>query len=310
MDTIYLNEFKEMFHKYYTVKEIIFDDINTILYSNDRFLTQCYLQSALRDKFSCISTIEQNTFNGVPFHYNKSFSIFNIPQIITNFNDFITYIDTLKHNKAIFNKRSLIIISDVDTLSKSQQHVLSVVIERQMFTSFIFTTSSNSKVNERLRSRLLFKKLVITSKQLGKIIQSYAKDQGILDSNLIKQIQKEHTDLYSSILHLHTGIYVDIIKTELMTIVSTIKKIKNIQTFISKIRDVIYKLLVYNVANQIIIRNILDVIANKFAKNDIIMIQCIAELVELDKSLLTAAKPIYHYEHFFLKLYYITNSKV
>ena len=309
MDTIYLNDFKESFPNYIDIQDLIFDDINVIIYSNDRFIGDCYLNSILKHKFENINTITQLTYNNVPFEHNRQFSIFDILNISQQFNDLITYIDTLKNNKVLFDTKNIIIITNLDQLTKHQQHVLSVVIERQHTASFVCTTTSLSKLNERIKSRMLCKKVVITKKEQKRILETYAKDQGIDDNSLIKTILKECDSIYSSVLSLHTGICVNIIKTELMNIIGTIKKLKNIQTYISKVREVMYKLMIYNLSQEKILRTILSIVESKFMKNPKIMMYAIEKLSELDVNLIHSAKPIYHYELFFLQLYRFVNNK-
>jgi len=260
-------------------------------------------------KFGNINTIAQHTYNEIQFQHNKNFSMFDMLIIAQQFNDFITYIDTLKNNKVLFDSKNLIIITNLEQLTRHQQHVLSVVVERQRNTSFICVTSSLSKINERMKSRMMCKKIVITKKEQKKIIETYAKEQGLNDTSLIKTIIKETDDMYSSVFYLHTGIYINIIKTELMTIIGTIKKLKNVQTFISKTRDVMYKLLIYNLSQQKILHTILSVIEGKFSKSPSTMMFCVKKLNELDNNLLNSAKPIYHYELFFLEMYRFVNNK-
>lgn len=309
MDTIYLNDFKKSFHKYIKIIDLVFDDINVILYSNDRFIVESYLNSMLSNKFGNINTITQYTYNEIPFQHNKNFSIFDILNISQQFNDFVTYIDTLKNNKVLFDTKNVIVITNLEQLTKYQQHVLSVVVERQQNTRFICVTSSLSKINERMKSRMMCKKIVITKKEQKKILETYAKEQGLDDSSLIKTILKETDDMYSSVLYLYTGIHINIIKTELLSVIGTIKKLKNVQTFISKIRDTMYKLLIYNLSQEKILRTILSVIEGKFSKIPVTMMFCIKKLNELDNSLLNSAKPIYHYELFFLEMYRFVNNK-
>lgn len=305
MNTIYLNDFKSSFSKYYGYKNIIFDDLHVLIYSNDSFLLDCVLQSNLLTKFKTSSTILKTTHNNLAFEYNQYFSIFDIQSIQPNFNDFVAYIHSIATNKVLFDMKVHIIFKNIHMLTKNQQNILAVLIESLKAYTVICTTISLDKVIDKVKSRMFCKKEII--RNILPIIKDYAKDQGITDTSLIKNIEKNKLDLYASILHLHTGLYLNIIETELNLIFNSIKKTKNINIYISKVRESIYKLLVYNVTHKNIINNILKLVEKKYKKSETIITRIIHELSVLDHDILFCAKPIYHYELFFLKLYKIVN---
>ena len=140
------------------------------------------------------------------------------------------------------------------------------------------------------------------------ILKQYSKDQGFDDQQLIKNIIKQNKDLYSSVLHLHTGMYMNVIEVELTGLINSIKKTKNVSIYISKIREVFYKLVVYNLPHKHILSGLLICLEKKYTKSPVLLNYCISELCKLDHNILFAAKPIYHYEHFFLKIYKAVNS--
>ena len=301
MDTIYLNDFKSSFSKYYKHQNILFDDLHVLIYSNDSFLLDCVLQSNLWNKFKTNNTILKTSYNNLIFEYNQYFSIFDMHCIQPNFNDFVTYIHSIAANKVLFDMKVHIIFKNIHLLSKNQQSILAVLIESLKAYTVICTTISVDKIIDKIKSRMFCKKEIITN--ILPIIKNYTKDQGITDTSLIKNIEKNKLDLYASILHLHTGLYLNIIETELNIIFNCIKKTKNVNVFISKVRESIYKLLIYNVSHRIIMNNILKLLEKKYKKSVNTLIHMIHELSILDHDLLFSAKPIYHFELFFLKLY-------
>lgn len=305
MDTIYLNDFKSSFSKYYKHDNILFDDIHVLLYSNDSFLLDCVLKSNITSKFKTNKTITKTTYNNLSFEYNQYFSIFDIQCIQPNFNDFVIFIRSIAANKVLFNMKVHIIFKNIHMLSKNQQTILAVLIDSLKSYIVICTTTRLDKIIDKVKSRMLCKKEVIPN--ILPIIKKYAKDQGITDLNLIKNIDKHKLDLYASILHLHTGIYLNIIEIELNLIFNSIKKTKNVNIYISKVRESIYKLLIYNVTYNNITNNIIKIVEKKYKKSEDIIIHIIHELSVLDHDLLFSAKPIYHFELFFLKIYKLVN---
>jgi len=305
MDTIYLNDFKSSFSKYYKHKNVLFDDLNVLIYSNDGFLLNCVLESNLVQKFKTNQTITKTTYNNLSFEYNHYFSIFDMQCIQPNFSDFVNYIRSISANKVLFDMKVYIVFKNIHVLTKNNQNIIAVLIESLKTYTVICTAVSLDKVVDKIKSRMFCKKEVITN--MLPILKVYAKDQGITDTNLIKNIEKHKLDLYASILHLHTGLYLDVVETELNNILNSIKKTKNINVYISKVRESIYKLLIYNISHTHITNTLLKIIECKYKKNENILVNTIHDLTILDHDLLFSAKPIYHFELFFLKLYKLVN---
>lgn len=306
MELIYLNDFKENFSEYISVKNIIFDDLHSLLYSHDMFLLDCYLDTNLKNKFGNISTSQKSTFNGIEFQYNNNFIVFNMNLLSSQFNDFVKYLVSVSNNKVLFDKKLLFIIKNIHVLSRTQQNIISTLIQSLKSYIVICTTINHSKSTERLKSVLFCYKIFITD--IKKIIKLYAKDQGIIDIQLIKDVTKENKNLYSSILHLHTGIYEDVITNEIYILVSSIKKTRDIASYISKIREVFYKLIIYNIHRKQLLHSILYAIQRKFKNKNVDLTSFVLEqLCILDNNIIFSAKPIYHYELFFIKLYKYIN---
>lgn len=306
MDLIYLNDFKSNFHNYFDIQNICFTDIHALIFSNDAFFLDCYLQSNLKILYTNIITTNKQTFNNIDFEYNINFTIFDMILLQPKFNDFVEYMNIIGYNKILFDKKIHVIIKNIHILNKSQQNVLATLIDSQKANSVICTSINHSRTIEKLRSRLFCMKLIVNN--MPTILKKYAEDQGIYDDLLIKDIVKQQKDLYSSLLHLHNGFYKNMIECELSSIVNSIKKTKNIQIYISKIRECFYKLFIYNIPKTILLHNIFDVLYKKYKKNITYMHFIVRELSVIDNNLIFAAKPIYHYERFFLKIFKLIHN--
>jgi replication-associated recombination protein RarA len=226
--------------------------------------------------------------------------------LLSQFSDFVEYMDSVSHNKVLFEKKLYIIVKNIHVLNKHQQSILSSIIDSQKQNTVICTTTVLSKIINRLQSRIFIKRLPLY--KLDEILKLYSKDQGITDTALLKDIVKQKKDLYSSVLHLHTGIYLNVVEVEFTNLINSIKKTKNVSVFVSKVREVFYKLIVYNLQHKFILKGLLACLEKKYSKSPNILTYCISELSILDHNVLMAAKPIYHYEHFFLKVFKAVNS--
>lgn len=308
MDLIYLNDFKSSFRDYFPVDNVIYPDMHVLIYSNDPFLLDCYLHTNLQATYDTTTTIKKHTFNKVEFEYNFNFTIFDMMFLQTNFVEFIEYMNSTSNNKILFDKKMHVIIKNIQVLNNHQQNVLATIVDSQKSNNIVCTTINQSKTIEKLRSRLLCKRVVVDN--MTRILNLYAKDQGIQDDNhcLVKEIVKQEKDLYSSVLHLHNGFRQDVIEVELSNIIGTIKKTKNIKIYLSKIRECFYKLFIYNLPRQLLLHNIWKALHKKFKKNESILHFISRELSLLDHTLVFAAKPIYHYERFFLLIFKAVNS--
>lgn len=308
MESIYLNDFKSSFRDYFPVDNVLYPDMHVLIYSNDPFLLDCYLHSNLKSLYDTTTTTKKQTYNDVDFEYNFNFTIFDMILLQSKFSDFVEYMNATGNNKILFDKKVHLIIRNIQVLNNHQQNVLATIIESQKSNSIVCTTINQSRTIEKLRSRLFCKRVVVDD--MSRILNRYAKDQGIQDDNngLVKEIAKEQKDLYSSVLHLHNGFHKNVIDTELANIIGTIKKTKNLQIYLSKIRECFYKLFIYNLPRQLLVHNIWKALHKKFKKNESILHFISRELSVLDHTLIFAAKPIYHYERFFLQVFKAVNS--
>ena len=89
---------------------------------------------------------------------------------------------------------------------------------------------------------------------------------------------------------------------------NSIKKTKNIESYILKVRETIFRLLAYNISSADISKHIFNTIFEKYKKNNDILHQLIHEISIMEHNVILSSKPIFHYEFFFIKLYKIVNN--
>lgn len=310
MDTIYLSDFKLSFNKYFFIDPIIQDNLNLLIYINDLFLLECYINSALSAVFDNINTSEKITFNNVPFLYNVNFVIFDFSVIVSQFDDTIQHFEQISKNQVIFRKKHIIILKNVHFLNKNQQLILSRIFDKLKHThTIILTTINISKIISQLQSRISCFR--IPKKNINNVIINYANDNNIENvSDILQQCNMFNTDLYSTLIALHTGSYKNHVYDEFYKLVEICKKSKVIPTYLSKVRATYYKIIIYNVNHPYICNIILLCIIKKYNKksNFIKINNIVNEISLLEYNVSKSSKPLYHYELFFLKLFKIINS--
>lgn len=274
-----------------------------LLTCEDTFLLKCYLNSMLLNKFNTTQTLEE-TKNDLTYQHNIHFNIYQCTSISTNFASFVQYISNMFKHKSLFNKKKTIILNDIHHLTKQQQHILTSLIDKQHSYNILCTTSDISKVSNVLKSRFFCKSIDANHK--NEILHSLAKYDNI-DTHILQDCIKLDKKLYASVLYMYYQIHSSIIEDELSQLMISLKrKQKHITTFILKIRDVMYKILSFNIPHSNVCRTILTLLAKKFKKHPILP-KIISNVAKLEHTLLKSSKPIYHYEYFFLHIYSILN---
>lgn len=310
MDVIYLSDFKQSFKNYFSVLSVIQENFNLIVYSNDIFLLECYLNTALSNVFDDINTTEKYTFNNVQFLYNINFVIFDIIFCSSQFDDLVQYLDHISNNQVIFKKKLILIIKNIHILNRSQQYIFARLIDSlQKVYTIIVTTNNISKILIQIQSRLTVFKIPNTN--INENIIKFANDNHIKNaSNILEQCDIVKTDLYTKLIALHTGSYKNYIYDELYKLIEICKKSKVVPTYLSKVRAVYYKIIIYNISHAQICNIILNCVLKKYNKKSQIenIHHIIHELSILEASIIKSSKPLYHYELFFLKFFKIINS--
>lgn len=311
MNTIYLSDFKDSLEEYINVLPIIQDNFNLLLLCSDKFLLDCYLNSAIKSAYpDNYKTIQKETFNKVPFYYNFYYAIFDIANILSIFDDLISYFDQISNNKVVFQKSIKIFILNIHLLNKNQQQVFARSTDAlQKNYSIVMTTCSFSKIINQISSR--FSCYRIPTSNLEDIIVKYAKNNHVEKyQDIIKQTKQLNCDLYTSLIALHTGSYKNIVYDDILKLLETSKKSKNIPTILTKVRSTLYKIMIYNIPHNTICHYIHTAIFSKYGKK-LSIYNCsliTKNLAALEYNILKCSKPIYHYEKFFLHFNKIINS--
>ena len=270
MDVIYLNEFKNNFDAYTDVRNIIFDDLNVMLYCNDIFYMDCYLEHNLRARLNIqqddpLKRSIQQTHNGVPFLYNSNFSEFDFTNCVSMFDDTMNYLDHISTVIKGIVDHKVILVLKKHPPSKSQQYVFSRLIEKlQRSFIIVLTTQKLSKIVTQLQSRLMC--LNLNRYDLKTLLKSYI-EENVLDSTVMNDIVKaEQVGLRSALLALHTGTYRNFVEEEMTALVGQVKKMKVIGNYIDRVREVMYNIMIFNIAHSDICKAILTSVVKKVQK--------------------------------------------
>lgn len=310
MDVIYLSDFKQSFNNYFSVLPIIQENLNLLIYTNDIFLIECYLNTALSNVYDNVLTCEKFTFNNVPFLYNINFVIFDLTSIHSQFDELTQYFDHISNNQVIFKKKLILIIKNIHILTRNQQYIFSRLYDSlQKVYTIIITTNNISKIIVQLQSRLSVLKIPVNN--LNENIIKYANDNHIENaSKILEQCNIVNTDLYTKLIALHTGSYKNHIYDEIYKLIEICKKSKIVPTYLSKVRAAYYKIIIYNISHSQLCNIILNCIIKKYNKksNFSKIHHIIHDLSILECNIIKSSKPLYHYELFFLKLFKIINS--
>lgn len=309
LDSIHLNNFidnvKSIFEYNYEIPIISHFSI----YSCDSFLNELYLNEILKFNFDNIKTIPKQ-ISGIDIQYNPNFNIIDMFSL-SNFSSFMTYIKELvKNTHVLVNSKHIYILKNFNNLSFTNQQLFVNCLDHQKNTVFIILSTNLSRIIDSVKSRF-FNIRLDTSEHKKKLLKYYEENCDltvIKKKDIIKQIESPTFNLASFILNVHTPSYFDIISKELSLIINSIKKTKNIESYIIKVREIIFKFLAYNISSADISKYILNIVFEKYKKNNDIIHFVIHEISTLEHNIISSSKPIFHYELFFLKLYKIVNN--
>ena len=309
LDSIHLNNFVTNFKSYFDFNYKIPITSNLNIYSYDNFLNECFLNEILKFNFNNINTTPKQ-ISGIDINYNPNFNIIDIFSL-PNFQLFMSYIKELvKNTHVLSNSKHVYILKNFNMVSFTNQQLFINCLDHQKHTVFIILSTNLSRINDSVKSRFANIRLD-TSKfksQLWKYCEENCDLTLIKKKDIIKQIEQPTFQLSAFILNVHTPSYYDILHKELSTIINSIKKTKNIESYIIKVREILFKFITYNVSSADISKHILNIVFEKYKKNNDILHPIIHEVSVLEHNIILSSKPIFHYEFFFLKLYKIMNN--
>jgi hypothetical protein len=304
----HLNKFKDQFEQLYPVP---FADIhsNMIITCKSAYILDCYIYNIIRK--AKINT-KTNKLNFESFHcdYNEKINIIDCYKV-QKVCDLLKYIKTTIQSYHIFKEKHLFVMKDIDYLNRSHQHTIFTLSEKYIKNCiFVYTTTKSSKIYKNIYSLNLNVIIPIYENTILENILKVYFEKNDIDVNIKTIIKNHNNDLFDILLNCPFEISskTHYIHNQLSDLLNNIKKCKNIDNFITKCRDCIYKYIIFNIQHPMICQYILDILLVKYKKSSKTLHYIIHQISILEKTLLICSKPIYHYELFFLKLLYFINN--
>jgi len=306
----FLNEFEEFITtRTLHPKDVFFDDTPVLLHGSDMFYLESLMKMFMRRRFATIRTTVKKSFNDIEFESNEEFVVFDMKAIIgTRFSEFNEYIKFLSQNRVIFDIKKYIIIKNIHCTSKTQQlcfvHNLSALMRSY---SVIVTSLNLNTITTHIKSHFAYIKCY---PDMGNLLVEYAKytDPASDTKEIVQTCLRNDKDLLTSLMAIHTKTSSLVVEQDVQKLLCSIKKTKNVGLYLTKVRVLVHKVMVYNVPHQRMLRTIWQCLYTKYKKQPSIYEKILTDICELDANILRASKALYHYEKFFLSVFRLVNQ--
>ena len=248
LDCIHLNNFVTNFKSYFDFNYKIPLTSNLNIYSCDNFLNECFLNEILKYNFNNIKTIPKQ-ISGIDINFNPNFNIIDMFSL-SSFQLFMSYIKELVKNTHILSKsKHVYILKNFNYISFTNQQLFINCLDYQKHTVFIILSTNLSRINDAVKSR--FANIRLDTSQFKSKLWKYCEENCdltvIKKKDIIKQIEQPTFQLSGFILNVHTPSYFDVIYKDLSSIINSIKKTKNIEIYMIKVREILFKFITYNI---------------------------------------------------------------
>lgn len=282
---------------------------NTLFYGNDPFLVRCAMASLLRSQGYTLDTEQKVIQDDLVIMHNTNYividcSISPFPLI----NKYIKHVVSNRH--VLDNARHILIIENIQCVSKSNQCVLNQLFERYSANAtFVLNTRQLASVSVALQSRFALVRVGNTSKPTTTAVVNAYCDMSGIDHPPKTMFQACGYDVELCMIALSYPEHWDTLVPNNMAhavIKTTLKKIratKYLGTALTSIRSSIYLLMKYNLSISTICRMIFEVISEKHAKAPDLLHAMARHISRIEHRTLRSSKPLYHLETLFL--YYL-----
>jgi hypothetical protein len=276
-------------------------DVSLFIHSYDEFVLNLYLDMCIKYSFDSLKSIDK--FIGESKIETTQYTITIDLKSIEKFSEIIQYVKEHSSKRSLFGKPTVYILKNVHALTIQQQTVLQNIIERTIENIFIITSYKINKIHKSLVNT--FVQLKIPSLDMEQTIQKICSSMSLKHSKKKYKtiIENCESKIFPVLLALDTPDHKNIIHSEYMNLFSMIKKVKTIDSFLTKVRTTMYNLLVFNIPRGKLCTQLMKSIMNKYKNDTEIIITMSKHISNLEHNLIFCSKPIQHYEYCFLLLF-------
>jgi hypothetical protein len=213
--------------------------------------------------------------------------------------------------------RHIIIINNAHELTKNAMLCLRKMMEKYTRNAlFILKANTISHIDQAIISRCTLIRLPSPSvEQLASVLRvvaaSFELDEAALPESVRHAIiHKADRNVHRMLIYLTTYEITRDIETiqpvvtqQIGAFVTTLSKTKLAWAVIPKIREFVYKLLLFNVPHAQVFKEVIHVLARKYKKRQALLCQMVSLFANTETELLEATKPSLMYEYAFYELF-------
>ena len=302
---IYLNEFRVNFKKYINFLDTALIDYSMLIHGRDSLIVSTYLKTCI-DNILSTNNLAQVIIEDNEYGISKNIIYCDAKQI-NNTTSFVKYVYEIAKRKTLFGGFMYVVIEEIGLIPKTIQNILSRAIDTCPQMKLIVSTTNSSSVHYSLSSRMVLKRIpCITQKQL---VHFCDVNHIEVDRTYISSLLRKCDDsIYPILLTLETGKNTNIIQLKFNKLLNSIAKCKRPTVFIQDVRDCVYSLLNFNIPKSHICKELFKCSYRKYKKN-VKIVQFVIEGVGiLEHRILLASKPLYHFEYFFVRLFFFVKK--
>lgn len=272
-----------------------FTDINNIiLYGNSKVFLEATFELFIKRYFN-ISKIQkkQTELHDLPYLYSDYHFEFDFTDKYT------TLIKSLVENRSISNRQVIILLKNIDLVSKIQQQCLRRILEKYSHVKFFMTCKTLSDIDYPITSRSLLMNLNFPVNRICSTLQRMGNGQFTL-SQIEEMFKKNNNNIISTIIYISNNCERPKVEQYILSFLKQMTKERNHINVIMNIRELCYKLYHLNVELSYICK---VVIANY--DNHKKLPEIVSTSSELEAKTCIHNKNIIIYEKYFLEIYKI-----
>lgn len=301
IECAHVDYFEAHFEDYLTLPKTKLDT-SLFLCAYDEYILHLYLKHCIQHTFGILKNTVK-CIGELKIETTTHTMVFELKRIGAVFSEFIQYLKEHSSKKALFGNHTVYILKNVHELSGPQQTILQKFVEKNRDHVYILTTYKLNCVCNSLVNTIV--PIRIPSFDVENTLRTICKDSGVeyTKKNLKTMIEHCRSRMYPLLLALDNPKYLNVIHAEYMSLFSLIKKVKLMDTFLSRVRITMYKFIVFNIPRNQLCTQLLKSVMIKYKKNTDILVPMCTTIAKLEHDLIFSSKPILHYEYCFLILF-------